>query len=476
MTRQRESVLGGAATKISARSLVIGALVAGTLLRLVFVLGYAHIAGDATVYGEIATNMLRAHTFGLHDGGALHSTLIRLPGYPAFLAVCFAVFGIGNFTAALYVQLFMDLATCVLLALLAQRLGGRRAGLATLWLAALCPFTANYVAAPLTEVPAMLCAACAFFCLERLLRSEELGRIAWPAWAGLAAALLANDLLRPDRGLLTVAIVAALVWPRHGRWPSARQRFAGVLLCAVLALPLLGWGVRNWRVFHQVQPLAPRSAADPGTFVPQHFNRWYRSWAVDFVSTVDTYWTFDGSPLRVDDLPARAMTTPAERRAVAEAYAAYNENTTASPAIDAKFAALADAHVREHRFAYYVGLPVARVANMWLRPRTEMLALPLDWWNFRAHRAGDVLCIAFALVNAAYLWLAAAGLWRWRRTGWSGLRPLGYAMVGFVLLRSALLLTLDNSEPRYTLDCFPVVLLLAGLGFAGRRREQLRQS
>jgi hypothetical protein len=36
-------------------------------------------------------------------------------------------------------------------------------------------------------------------------------------------------------------------------------------------------------------------------------------------------------------------------------------------------------------------------------------------------------------------------------------------MLGFVALRFALLLTLDNSEPRYTLECFPVVILLAGM-------------
>jgi hypothetical protein len=36
-------------------------------------------------------------------------------------------------------------------------------------------------------------------------------------------------------------------------------------------------------------------------------------------------------------------------------------------------------------------------------------------------------------------------------------------MAAFVLLRCALLLTIDNSEPRYTMECYPVVILLAGL-------------
>jgi hypothetical protein len=35
-----------------------------------------------------------------------------------------------------------------------------------------------------------------------------------------------------------------------------------------------------------------------------------------------------------------------------------------------------------------------------------------------------------------------------------------------VVLRCALLWTLDNSEPRYTLECFPVVILLAAMAWA----------
>ena len=57
------------------------------------------------------------------------------------------------------VQAFVDLATCVLAAGIASRLAadapvaarGRVATVA-LWLTALCPFTANYAAVPLTEV------------------------------------------------------------------------------------------------------------------------------------------------------------------------------------------------------------------------------------------------------------------------------------------------------------------------------------
>jgi hypothetical protein len=54
------------------------------------------------------------------------------------------------------------------------------------------------------------------------------------------------------------------------------------------------------------------------------------------------------------------------------------------------------------------------------------------------------------------------GFWRWRRAG-----VVVWSMGAFVPLRCALLLTIDNSEPRYTMECYPVVILLAALAMAG---------
>jgi hypothetical protein len=41
-------------------------------------------------------------------------------------------------------------------------------------------------------------------------------------------------------------------------------------------------------------------------------------------------------------------------------------------------------------------------------------------------------------------------------------------LVSFLLLRSAFLGTLENPEPRYTLECYPAIIVLASLLLAGR--------
>ena len=84
------------------------------------------------------------------------------PAIPAFLALCFALFGVANYHAVLYLQAIIDLGTCLLIAGLATKICGPRAGRMALLLAALCPFTANYVASPLTETLSIFCVALGF--------------------------------------------------------------------------------------------------------------------------------------------------------------------------------------------------------------------------------------------------------------------------------------------------------------------------
>src|ERR1700722_14053247 len=94
------------------------ALVAGLLLRLWFVGHMAKADGDSLVYGNIARTGLQHGIYGLSEGGAPHGgitirpTLSRLPGYPLFLALCFRLFGVENYNAALYVQVVVDLVSC----------------------------------------------------------------------------------------------------------------------------------------------------------------------------------------------------------------------------------------------------------------------------------------------------------------------------------------------------------------------------
>ncbi len=459
--------------------MILAALLAGFLLRHWFIAHAARIAGDTLVYGEIAKNWMQHGVYGfVQVAGIPQPTLIRLPGYPLFLAACFRLFRPDNYTAVLYAQAVIDLLSCLLIASLAGRLFGSRARTAALWLAILCPFTASYVAAPLSETLTLACITLAFYALERWSRTDRgFNRWLWTITLTLAYALL----LRPEQGLLAAAILPAMlclslrnpyISPRGDAIPTRRTNgFLHAILpvltvaCCTL-LPLIPWTIRNVHTFHVFQPLAPRYATDPGEKISPGFNRWFRTWAVDFSSTEDVYWNYDGAPIQIADLSSRAFDSSQQHAQTEALLNDYNETSNATPELDASFNALALDRIAANPLRYYAALPVARLVNMALRPRAEMLEISLEWWKWHEHPAQTAFATAYAALNLAYLTLAAVGLVLWHRRSWDGHTALAWAMLASILLRSALLLTLDNSEPRYTLEFFPILFLFGAAVFA----------
>lgn len=163
-----------------------------------------------------------------------------------------------------------------------------------------------------------------------------------------------------------------------------------------------------------------------------------------------------GDTLYVSNLPARAFDSPeqyAETAALALDY--NNTGETLTPEIDARFAKLAAERFAAHPFRSHVLLPVGRVADMWLRPRVENLPIDLDWWVYKHHHVETRFSWFYAALNAFYLVLGIVGLcmrpkmWPW--------------MLAYVVLRSALLLTVEAPEARYTLECFPMLFVLGGI-------------
>jgi hypothetical protein len=447
------------------------ALAAGTALRAWFIHAFPQIQGDSLLYSDIARNWLTYGIYGrslIHPGGTptIAPTLVRLPGYPGFLALCFAVFGKQNYLAVLYLQLVIDLATCLLIADFVRRICGHRAAMIALWLAALCPFTANYVAMPLTETPSIFCVALGLCAFAALLERPQLGWMLALAFAWSYAALL-----RPDGALLAVVFFPALIF--YGRSSLGyAQALRVALLCGLVAvLPFGIWTVRNWHTLHVFQPLAPRSATDPGEPQALGFQRWTKTWIADFASTYEIYWNVPGDDIDIHTLPARAL--DGDKGKTLDLIAQYNAGDVLTPQIDTGFAALAAERNRAHPFRYYVTLPLLRLADMWLRPRVEMLNIELRWWQYGRHRAETRIAYAYGALNLFYLLAALVGVLYWPR--------FVTAMVSYIVLRSLLLSTLEGPEPRYTLECFPMVIAFAAAALAsltGRQRlsRPFRQS
>jgi Dolichyl-phosphate-mannose-protein mannosyltransferase len=437
---------------------VLFALASGAALRLWFIHAFPQVQGDSLLYGDIAKNWVLHGTYGFsgtNDAGKpiIAPTLIRLPGYPAFLSLCFKVFGIENYRAVLYAQAAIDLGTCLLTAAFVRRVCSARAAEIALWLAVLCPFTANYVAMPLTEALSIFCVALGFYSFVCVLEGGG-----WVALLPLAFSWSCGALLRPDGALLAVVLFASLLV--YGRRALGLRRAVTFSLSAgtLAVLPFVFWTARNWRTFHVFEPLAPRSAADPGEFAGAGFERWTKTWLVDFASTYEIYWNIPGDHADIDAMPSRAFDTSAQYRETRRLFDEYNRRETLTPNVDAGFNALAQERERMHPWRTFLVLPLLRVADMWLRPRVEMLNIELRWWQYSRHKRETLFALAYGALNLLYLLAALAGIFFWPR--------FGAAMIGYVVLRTLLLATVAAPETRYTLECFPLLEAFAAQAIA----------
>ena len=436
-------------------------------LRLFFYFRFPHVTGDSLIYGDIAKNWLQHGIYGLSHAEGARPTWIRLPGYPAFLAACFVLFGSEHYHAVLLVQIVVDVAGCFVIADLARRTVSPRAARFAFLLAALCPFTAEYTVAPLAETLSIFFTAVALDGAVAAFQASEEGFTRWSAWVVCAVALAAGVLLRPDGGILLVSLGLFLLWRMWAR-PAERTRlfWAGALLLAVTLAPLVPWTVRNWRDFHRFEPLAPRYASDPDEFVPSGFDKWMRTWVVDYVSTEEVYWQVPGDDVDLQDLPSRAFDSAQEREKTEAIFSDYAKTHVVDPELNDRFAELGNERIKRAPFRYYVRLPALRIADMWLRPRTEMLPLNTRWWEYGDDPVACLIATLWGVLNLLFLIAALMGIVRGPRPRCLGL------MLLFVLLRSSFLGTMENPEPRYTLECFPVVLVLGGAWLSGIRKKK----
>jgi hypothetical protein len=469
------------------------ALLSGACLRLFFVLKFPAGSGDTVIYEQLATNWLKFGKYAMDIDGRPVSVDLRMPGYPAFLAILYALTGRAGERARLVVmlaQILVDLATCLLIAVLAALLvrlyadqsQSKRAFTAALWLAALCPLTANYVAVPLTEVWAIFFTALAlilFVVLASRLTSGQLptwvpsflskDSFAFPAaFAGIAIGL--GTLFRPETPLLlatSMLLITFWMWRRRllRRW---------LLVCLVIGfscvLLLLPWTVRNAKTFHEFQPLAPKDANLPGEFDPKGFMAWEKTWLYRVRDCYLVPWKLNEESINLEDIPESAFDTSEEKERVAAVLETYNDDLSWNEAEDAVFAQLARERTARHPSRTYLWIPLRRAVRMWFTPRIELIPIsghvfPLAYMS-EEDPVDQRLTIFYFLLNIFYVCLAIVGvckLWISRAA-----RPALFILLLYIVVRTAFLTTVETPEPRYTLVCFPALLALGAVVFAGK--------
>jgi 4-amino-4-deoxy-L-arabinose transferase-like glycosyltransferase len=457
------------------RANVAAAVCAGLALRVYLVLKFPVTdTGDAPFYIELAWNWLKNGVYGFAVRGQLTPVDMRVPGYPAFLAAIFAVAGQSP-RAAMLAQVVVDLATCFVIALIAARLAPeksrRRAALAGLWLAALCPFTANYTAVVLTETLVIFLTALAILVLLQTdvggAQVARAGSFLANPWLLAGIVVGFGTLVRPETPLVLFAAGLVLVakWWRPADWMKLVR--AGLLMGLGLLMPLVPWAARNWNTLHDVQFLAPRYSELPGEYTPLGFTAWTNTWMWRFRDVYLTQWKVNEEEIAIDELPVYAFDSQDEKERMADLLDEYNEALTIDPPLDQEFREIARERTERHPLRTYVKVPLLRTLTLWFTPRVELLPSSGHLWPLREEWQDDrpdfLVTLGLSVVNVIYIALALAGAWvaRWR-PGWA-------LLILFCVVRTLFFVKfVETPEPRYVLECFPAVIALAAQVFAPR--------
>ena len=244
---------------------------------------------------------------------------------------------------------------------------------------------------PLPSLKPPRCSASlwAFYALARYV--ERPGFTAW-FWV-LVFSIGYSALLRPDGPLLGVVLVPAMFWYARPKISSARSLRLAIFCTLLAMIPFVPWTIRNQVSMHTFQPLAPRYANDPNEFVPHGWIRWIKSWVAEYTSTADTYWNVNGSPLdiiRCCRLACLRFSAGKSRDRKAVRGIQQDRNHVAGPGCAIQSTRPA-AHLSRHPIRFYVVMPLVRLADMWLRPRTAQLWIELRWWQYEHHPAETLL-------------------------------------------------------------------------------------
>jgi hypothetical protein len=186
---------------------------------------------DQSGYQRLGASLATTGKFTRYaDSEAFVPEVIRTPGYPAFVAVIYKIFGVGNDLAVAIAQAFVFAAICAMVFLIARRAAGDRPAIVAASMTALYSPLPYFGSLILTELwTAFMATAAILVCLRAVQRGELRDYI-------LAGALFtATTMVRPAFVLMpfffAIAAVARLQLrqSRYGHVVARRRRWPGTV-------------------------------------------------------------------------------------------------------------------------------------------------------------------------------------------------------------------------------------------------------
>src|SRR5262249_45997894 len=140
-----------------------------------------------------------------------------------------------------------------------------------------------------------------------------------------------------------------------------------------------------------------------------------------------------------------------------------------TPEIDAAFGQIARERIARHRFKYYVWLPIMRARTMWLDTHSQYWPfegelLPFEDLDYGGHQ--QYWLPLFAGLTALYSLLGLAGIWFLGESKEFLARQWVVLVLLAMVLRLILFSSIENPEPRYVVEFFPLLSIFGGIALA----------
>jgi 4-amino-4-deoxy-L-arabinose transferase-like glycosyltransferase len=420
---------------------------------------------DSSNYYPVAINLLKSGKFGsLDDTGEWIPNIDRTPGYPAFLAIIYAVFGPLS-EAAMIIQTLVSTLTVAIAYHLGRLWAGRRAGLIVALLMTVEVGSILYANQVMTETLFSLGFVGGIVLWSVMVRKRQ-----WQYGFLSGAVLGLTTLIRPI--LYYFGPVIAVVSLLSCRGPKTKRLLAALSVFLIFALAIAPWLARN----HAIMGRAQLSTVQGITLL--FFNvRQLRAHQQGISIT-------EAQVQLAEELQQQAPEAILQDRVKLSEYS----QQKAIAEIRANLGDYALVHLKGSMVFFFMPTSgvVARAMG-WVRTGTGLQAnfmtrgLLETLRSFRDFRdqlqigAGDLLFFGTAGYEMAYLLVLNAGaVWgavECLRTRRWDLLLLTVSTIGYF----ALITGPVSYDARYRIPVIPFLALLAAVafsGFIGRRRRQ----
>lgn len=413
---------------------------------------------DQAGYQRLGTVLAQTGQFTRYpDAPVFVPEVLRTPGYPAFVAAVYLVFGVGNQMAVAVCQAVVFAVLCLLVLAVGRRVTDERTALGAALLAALFSPFPYFGALALTELWTTFVATLAMLALVRAVQSKTAGAY---ALAGLLLSL--TTLVRPAFVLLPFFLTVAVpILVRDQRDARALRGWAALALVA--GLTLVPWFTYNYVNLGRFV-LSPAGGVGRGTWEAAWQGRWAGKTQAAITDAATIAESRDALDARVRALAAETGEDAALMLTYAHEWRDIHEmwDTPTDPVERARARVQADQAYLDTGLKHIREDPVGHVIRRVTRGPFILWAAEIPIRHTAINAVPTLIIRAIWLVQVVLLLLAAAGAWHLYRTG----RRVEATLLVLPLIYVTGVHLPLLCEARQSLPVKPIVLVLAAIGIA----------